>query len=55
MMPYRSAVTLMDLHQLSTSDGEPLEYPTRYPWIVGTLVYLTTGHPNIDHAICMLS
>jgi hypothetical protein len=42
----------MDLHlQLRPSDGAPVEDPSRYRHIVGSLVYLTVTIPDIAHAI----
>jgi hypothetical protein len=40
---------------LTPSDGEPLEDPTRYCHIVGSLVYLGVTRPNISYFIHILS
>jgi hypothetical protein len=51
----RIAATLMDLHlQLRPKDGNPLEDPSQYWHIVGSLVYLTVPTPNIAHAVHIL-
>ena len=52
----RIAATPMDLHlQLRPTDGAPLEDPSRYRHIVGSLVYLTVTRPDIAHAVHILS
>ncbi|WVZ85695.1 hypothetical protein U9M48_032590 [Paspalum notatum var. saurae] len=53
---HRTAATPMDLHlKLRPSNGTPLDDPSRYRHIVGSLVYLTVTRPNIAHAVHLLS
>ena len=52
----RIAATPMELYlQLQVFDGTPLSDPTRYRHLVGSLVYLTVTHPDISHAVHILS
>ena len=46
----RIAATPMELHlQLRSTDGIPLEDPSRYRHLVGSLVYLTVTRPDIHY------
>jgi hypothetical protein len=40
---------------LTPTDGEPLEYPTRYRHIIGSLVFLGVTRPDISYSIYILS
>jgi len=52
----RIATTPMELQlQLCSTDGIPLEDPSRYRHLVGSLVYLTVTRPDIAHAVHILS
>jgi hypothetical protein len=44
----------LNVHLVAT-DGEPLEYPTRYRHIVGSFVYLGVTRPDISYSIHILS
>jgi hypothetical protein len=44
----------VNVHIVAT-DGEPLEDPTRYRHIVGSLVYLGVTRPDISNSIYILS
>ena len=52
----RIAATPMELHlQLRPTDGTLLEDPSRYRYIVGSLVYLAVTRPDIAHSVHVLS
>jgi hypothetical protein len=53
---HRTAETPMKLNiHLIPTDGEPLEDPTRYHHIVGSLVYLGVTRPDISYSVYILS
>jgi hypothetical protein len=53
---HRTAETPMELNvHLMPTDGEPLEDPGHYHYIVGSLVYLGVTRPDISYSIHILS
>jgi hypothetical protein len=53
---HRTAETPMEINvHLTPTDGEPLEDPTRYHHIVGSLVYLDAIRPDISYSVNILS
>ncbi|WVZ63565.1 hypothetical protein U9M48_013188, partial [Paspalum notatum var. saurae] len=53
---HRTDETPMELNvHLSATDGEPLDDPTRYRHIVGSLVYLGVSRPDISCSVHILS
>jgi hypothetical protein len=53
---HQTAATPMELNvHLMPTDGEPLDYPTRYCHIVGSLVYLGVTRPYISYSMHILS
>ncbi|WVZ64342.1 hypothetical protein U9M48_013875 [Paspalum notatum var. saurae] len=56
MTDHRTEVTPMELNlQLSATDGEPLDDPTRYRHIVDSHVYLGVTRPDISYSVHILS
>ena len=41
--------------KLTPLDGEPISDATRYHQLIGSLIYLTITHPDISHAVGIIS
>ena len=41
--------------KLTSNEGSTFEDPTKYRQLVGSLIYLTTTHPDITFAVGILS
>jgi hypothetical protein len=53
---HRTAETPMELNvHLTPTDGGPIDDPTRYRHIIGSLVYLGVTRPNISYYVHILS
>jgi hypothetical protein len=44
----------LNIH-LTATDGDPLENPTRYHHIIGSLIYLGVARPDIVYSVYILS
>ncbi|WVZ58278.1 hypothetical protein U9M48_008561 [Paspalum notatum var. saurae] len=56
LIDHKTEETPMELNlRLSATDGEPLDDPTRYRHIVGSLVYLGVTRPDISYSVHILS
>jgi hypothetical protein len=53
---HRTAETPMELNiHLTATDGDPLENPTRYHHIIGSLIYLGVTRPDIAYSVHIMS